>query len=565
MAFLIEDIGPNPGTKYDLTTSGVVKLGRNPDCNIVIQVGAVSREHAQIRRDGQAYIIQDLKSRNGTYLNDRRLEIDEQHPLQTGDRVRVCDVAFLFHDESQPPPSSKANGVMVGATNPEGTDAVLIDDESSSSNSTIMSKMDVTSGSSGLQVVASPEVKLAALLEITRSLGKAVAMDEVLPNVLDSLFKIFVQADRGFIVLRADDGTLIPRWTKTRREDEDTIRISKTIVQEVIASKEAILSADAASDERFEMSQSIADFRIRSMMCAPLTNSDGEAIGVLQIDTLDQRKRFAPEDLEVLASVAMQAGIAINNAQLHEAALRQKGLERDLELAHEVQHSFLPSKRPEIANYAFFDYYRPANHVGGDYYDYIQLPDGRTAVIVADVVGHGVAAALLMAKLSAESRFNLASAAAPAKAITILNDAIAHLQVDRFVTLVMCVVDPDKHEVTIVNAGHMCPIFRRTDGTIFEPGEEEAGLPVGVMDDVEYEQIVVPLAAGESVTMYTDGLNEAMNAEDEQYGMDAIREHVRKEDDINKLGDAVIDDIKQFVGELPQDDDMCLVVFRRDA
>ena len=120
-------------------------------------------------------------------------------------------------------------------------------------------------------------------------------------------------------------------------------------------------------------------------------------MGVLQVDTLDQRKRFQQEDLEVLGSIASQAGIAINNAQLHENALKQKALERDLEVAREVQKGFLPNQRPELTGYSFFDYYQPANHVGGGYFDYIKLGDGRLAIIVADVVGHGVAAALLMA------------------------------------------------------------------------------------------------------------------------------------------------------------------------
>src|SRR5690606_9654853 len=225
-------------------------------------------------------------------------------------------------------------------------------------------------------------------------------------KALDCLFRIFMQADRGFVAMRGPSGELVPRWIKTRRENTgETVRLSRTIVNMVMQQKEAILSADAVLDDRFELSQSIADFRIRSMMCAPLLSIEGESLGVIQVDTLDQRKKFAPEDLEILVAVAAQAGIAINNAQLHEQALRQRAVQRDLELAHEVQRGFLPHGPPSIPGYTFFDYYQPANHVGGDYYDYISLPDGRIAIVVADVVGHGVAAALLMAKLSAETRY----------------------------------------------------------------------------------------------------------------------------------------------------------------
>ena len=560
MAFLMVDSGPNIGHRYELNPNSSLKLGRNESCHIRIQLGPVSREHAEILHNEDQYVIRDLASRNGTYVNENRLAPQEPHMLCNGDVVRVCDVTLSFHDD-----------VPAGDTNLSGSasvataimDAVFVDDESSASKPDIMSKVDVSSRSGGVHMSASPEAKLAALIEITKSLGKAVALDDVLPQVLKSLFKIFMQADRGFIVLKSESGDLVPRYTEFRRDSDDTIRISKTIVTQVLETKSAVLSADAITDDRFQMSQSIADFKIRSFMCVPLINSDDEAIGALQIDTLDQGKRFESEDLEVLASVAAQAGIAISNAQLHESTLRQKGLERDLELAHEVQHSFLPSNPPRLENYEFYDYYQPANHVGGDYYDYISLPDGRTAVIVADVVGHGVAAALLMAKLSAEARFNLAGRSTPAEAITRLNNSISGLQVDRFVTLVMTVLDPEKHEVTIVNAGHMCPIFRRANGEIFEPGEEEAGLPVGVLDDMDYEQIVVPLGPGESVTMYTDGLNEAMSPEQDQYGIDKIRDFVRKEGDIEAMSEHLLDDIKAFVADGPQDDDMCMVSFKR--
>ena len=146
-------------------------------------------------------------------------------------------------------------------------------------------------------------------------------------------------------------------------------------------SKEAILSADAASDERFEMSQSIADFRIRSMMCAPLLDSEGKAFGALQIDTLDQRQRFTKEDLELLVSTASQAALAIQQAQLHEQALVQKEMERDMKLAREVQHGFLPDKRPEIAGLRVFRLL-PADAPTSAAITSTtsRLPDGRVAV-----------------------------------------------------------------------------------------------------------------------------------------------------------------------------------------
>ena len=558
MPHLVSNNGDHKGTRYDLAGDEYV-LGRHPDCKIVLDAGAASRQHAKILRDGEVLKIEDMGSRNGTYLNNKLLGSDSQVPLNHGDHIRICDMDFTFvSDQGQP---------LVGSENGEGSTrgTILIDDDSQTTSSTIMSKLDVSSQSGRVQLTATPEAKLNALIEITHSLGRAVALDEVLPNVLKSLFKIFMQADRGFIVLKNEDGALVPRWTQTRREDaDDTIRISRTIVNEVMDSKEAILSADAASDSRFEMSQSISDFRIRSMMCAPLIDSNGEPVGVLQIDTLDQRNRFEQEDLEVLASIASQAGIAIENAQLHERVLRQHEMERDLELAKNVQKAFLPECSPEIDEYEFFDYYEAANHIGGDYFDYVPLPDGRTAVIVADVVGHGVAAAMFMAKLSAEARFCLVSEESPAAAITSLNERLTGLQVDRFVTLILVVLDPKTNEATIVNAGHMPPIHRRSDSSVEEPGEEIAGLPVAITDDVDYEQETITIEPGEVLVLYTDGINEAMDSADNCFGIERIRDHVKEgAETLHQLGDNIINDVRTWIASGVQDDDMCLVCVRR--
>lgn len=554
--------GPEAGKKYELTLPEYI-LGRHPECTIVIDVGAVSRHHCRVFKEAQGYWIEDLKSRNGTFVND--VQIAGKHRLQEADQIRVCDVTFTFKaDQPKPTPIVSPFGSKLDESSFR---AIVVDDDNDDSGgSTIMSKLDVRSGRSGAQLQASPEAKLKALIEITQSLGGAVSLDAVLPQVLDSLFRIFVQADRGFIGLTDKvSGKLIPRWTKLRRLDSDeTIRVSRTISKHVLDSKEAILSADAASDSRFEMSQSIADFRIRSMMCAPLIDREGRAVGVLQIDTMDQRQRFTESDLELLVSAASQASIAIDNAQLHEEAIKQRTTERDLELAREVQRAFLPEKHPDIPGYEFYDYYQAASEVGGDYYDYIDLPHGRVAVIVADVVGHGVAAAMLMAKLSAEARFSLLLEATPAGAIHRLNNRISRLHLDRFVTFVMAVLDPQTHNVTIVNAGHMAPLLRRANGSLEEPSSREAGLPLGILEEITYESVDVQLAPGDSMTMYTDGIDEAMDRDGNQYTIDRMREMVRRSDGSPKgVGEPLLADVRKYLDGKLQDDDMCLVSLRR--
>jgi serine phosphatase RsbU (regulator of sigma subunit)/pSer/pThr/pTyr-binding forkhead associated (FHA) protein len=562
MSHLVARLGPQSGRRYEIG-AGKTILGRHPDCQVQIEVGAVSRQHCAISEESGDCFLEDLKSRNGTFVNND--PVVSKRRLYDGDVIRVCEVEFIFHGRQRPNQGSIPTQSVVDSTPSSMFKAEIIDDAVEGPSSTVMTRMDASSAirSSSGAWSATPEMKLTALMEIMQNLGKAVSLDDVLSKILNALFKIFLQADRGLVVLEEGD-RLIPRWTKVRREDTaDSIRISRTICRQVMDSKQAILSADAATDQRFEMSQSIADFRIRSMMCAPLIDSEGKALGVLQIDTLDQRKRFQAEDLELLVSIAQQASVVIQNAQLHEQALRQREVDRDMQLAREVQRGFLPESKPKLECFEFFDYYQPADQVGGDYFDYIALPDGRVAVIVADVVGHGIAAALLMAKLSAEARYALFSEAQPAAAVTRLNERLCQMQVQRFVTMVLVVVDPRSPTASVVLAGHMAPIHRKADGTIDEPGEPVAGLPLGITDAMGYEQFEFNIEPGDTVTLYTDGINECADAAGAMYSIDRLRNHVRNVAEVEPMGTKIIDDVRHFLGKAVQNDDMCLVCFGR--
>ncbi len=572
MAILRTLQGIDPGQCFPLEGESVV-LGRHPECDIVLEFGAISRRHARIvELDGNHY-VEDLRSRNGTFVNGRL--VTARRLLCDGDELGICDLVFVFQE--RPGDLDTADDGQSKAESHEyhkdrKATAMMVDDlddlQQPVSSSTIMSKVDVSSGPSSLMLEANTAAKLRALLEIGRSLGKALGLDQVLPKLLDSLFTIFVQADRGFIVLKdRDTGRLIPRAVRYRQTDQsETIRISRTIVRSVMDAKEAILSADAASDTRFDMAESIVDFHIRSMMCAPLVGSDGDVLGVIQIDTLDRRNRFSREDLDVLAGVACQAAIAVENAELHEAVIHQQALARELALAHEVQQRLLPAAAPKIENYDFFEFYEPANELGGDYYDYIHLPDGRLAVAVADVSGKGISASLLAANLSAEARYCLAIESSGAAAMCRLNRAFCERGwEDRFVTMVVCVLDPARHEVTIVNAGHLPPLLRRRRAEVETICRSETRLPLGIDPNVEYPQLTLPLGPGDCITLYTDGITEAMNHADELYGYDRLRTRLAAAaDHISAIGRGIIDDVKRFVGNRSQSDDMCLTCFGRE-
>lgn len=569
--------GVEPNRRFELEAERST-IGRSSDCEVALDVAAVSRRHAQVVRQGETFLVEDLGSRNGTFINGQKIAAPQV--LSPGDRIVICDQEFAFETAD----SAEKPSLLGGRPNSSASSLVqLVDDSSDETSdddggpSDYMATIQLTgSGGSGAgdtgggwSMSARPEVKLAALVEISQGLGRAISIDEVLPKLLDSLFKVFTQADRGFVVMRPEpEAPLVPVAAKTRRGDmEEGARISRTIVEEAMNGKKAILSADAASDERFGMAESIAQFQIRSMMCVPLIDSEGEALGVIQIDTLNQRSRFTDDDLEVLAAVASQASVAVDNARMHDQMVAQQALERDLELATRMQRALLPSSPPNATGYGFFDYYDSARQVGGDYYDYINLPDGRFAVILGDVAGKGVAAAIVMAKLSSDVRFALATEPDLGSAVNYVNRAFAEQGLDdRFVTMIFTIVDPATNEVQLVNAGHMPPMLRHAEGQVEEIHEEITGLPIGVIDDFEFDSATVTLAPGESLTIFTDGFSEAMNSDKDLYGIERLLDQVgQPATSVEELGKHVLDDVRKFVDGFAQSDDMCLCVFGRDA
>ena len=544
--------------KFTLAKEPVV-IGRHPDCEIHIDDGSVSRRHAQVVYQDGAYFVEDLDSRNGTFLNDQ--QIYQPTKLYDDSVIRVCDISFVFQSSDLPGGTVRPRPTLnKDRSATQIASSVFLEDDDSGSQ--IMSRLDVPSHHSGTHNRVGAEEKLLALTKITYALSESVERDEVLSKILDFLFDLFIEADRGFIILRDSEGRLQPLGVKTRRaRDDEQIRISRTIVHQVMDTKQPLISSDAAADDRFDMAQSIVDFRIRSIMCAPLINSQDESIGVIQLDTLKQSIAFKEEDLETLVTVAMQASLAIQKADLFEDVKKADMLADDLELAHELQQRFLPQRAPDLKGFSFFSYYRPMQQVGGDYFDYVPLGNNRVGIIVADVVGHGIPAALLMAKVSAESRFALATSATAVEAISKMNNNLSDLNIDRFVTLVLGLLDVEESKMTIVNAGHMPPILRHQSGEIRQLAIEEAGLPLGIMEDYEYEAVEIEVRRGDVVVMYTDGINEAMDADGNQlttqFMIDEIKSSQTKTPET--IGELICQTVTRHIGRTPAIDDMCVV------
>lgn len=552
---------------FRLTDESVL-IGRHPECAIQIDDGSVSRHHARVTPVDGAWFIEDMGSRNGTFLNGQKVQ--KQTRLFDGAIIKVCDISLNFYAGD-----SIATGAQKTADQPRSTikrlssakrrSSIILDDDDQSH---VMSQLDPPSHQQPPRATVDAQKKLEAITKITHALSETVDRDEMLAKILDFLFDLFAEADRGFILLQDDQGELRPLGFKTRYEqDDEEIRVSRTICRQVMESRQPILSRDAGKDERFDSAQSIFDFRIRSIMCAPLINSKDEPIGVVQLDSLRRSIIFSEEDVETLVTIAMQASLAIQKADLFAQARQVRRLEADLELAQELQMKFLPQHPPKIDNWDFYSWYRPMEQVGGDYFDYLPLDDDRLGIIIADVVGHGVAAALLMAKVSAEARFALATSKSAEEAVGRMNRSLSNMHLDRFVTLALCLLEKSTNTISIVNAGHMPPVIRRADGSVETVGQNESGLPIGILEDTEYESYQTTLESGDIAVLYTDGINEAMNNKDEQLTSEAIVKEMAdcQAKSPEKIGSAIRDLTGRHMGFRQPIDDICMVCFgRRD-
>jgi serine phosphatase RsbU (regulator of sigma subunit)/pSer/pThr/pTyr-binding forkhead associated (FHA) protein len=527
-------------------------LGRNPDCGIVIPATSVSRQHAQILRIQNRYYIEDNQSRNGTFVNNQA--ISTRTLLKNNDRIRICDFLAAFVDQ-QP------------TMTPQETDDALESEEPESS-STVEAML---SHSSHMLLEQQPAEKLRLILEISSSLSKTLDLDALMPKIVESLFQLFRQADRCFVI-QAEEGTnrLLPRVVRTRRPHEEAnARPSKTIVRRCLETAQAFLSDDATRDDRIQMAQSVVDFRIRSVMCVPLCTPEDKAFGVIQLDTQDRSKKFTQDDLKLLWGVANQAAIAMENARLHEEAVARERFRRDLELATRVQTSFLPSSLPQLPGYEFFAHYQPAQAVGGDYYGFVPLPQGRLAVTVGDVAGKGIAAALLMAKLSSDARFCFLAEPNLGQAVSKLNDLLCPFTspMDRFVTLAVVLLDPARHVATLVSAGHPSPLLWRKGSSALQDvvPKATAGLPLGMIEGCSYETCQINLQPGDNIFLFSDGVPEALDIRNIQFSMKGIERVVKEAGTVSapQLGERLIKAVQQHVTNRDAFDDVTLVCLGR--
>jgi serine phosphatase RsbU (regulator of sigma subunit) len=543
--------GPQAGTRFRLEPGRTV-VGRHPSCGIVLDAVSVSRQHAALEVEGNQAWIEDLGSRNGTAVDGRR--ISGRHALIDGQHLRIGDQRLAF--SSSAPLTVQhllgSGAFAIGDLVEEGADSVIL------SAVEVPVRPELAAGD--------PEKLLRAAGGLDRAIGASVVLEEVLPRTLDGLFQIFPQAERGFLLLvEPESRRLVVRASKFAPTVEaGPLLLSRSLMERVMQSRQALLSADVAADSGIDVRDSVADCGIRSVMCVPFRRADGDVLGVLQLDRRDTRTPFRRHDLDLLAGVAAQVTLAIEQAQAHEERLSREQLRRDLELANRVQQALLPSRPPEIPGYESFDYYEPARQISGDFFSYVPLPGGRTAVVLADVSGKGMSAALVMAALAADVRYCLASESDVATAVGRINESFCRAGWDdRFATLVVAVLDPATHRLSLVNAGHMPPLLRTAAGDVEAIGVEATGLPVGVDPEQVYQATDVGFPAGATLVCYTDGISEALDHAQRPYGIERLIRVVAAVEAAGDAGRRILADVERHAAGQIRSDDICLVCLSR--
>ena len=548
--------GGKAGERYRLVKEKTI-IGRHPGCDIVVDSGSVSRQHAAIEMKDGGWCVEDLGSRNGTIVNGETLT--GQHRLEASDEIGVCDDRLVFTVGDTTP----SEWVSLGGETDESQAVFQSHDE----ESMIVSQLDIPGPSADEGMSQNAEAKLRAVNGLNRALGASLSLEDVLPRLLDGIFDIFPNVERGFVLLNdVKTNRLILRAKKLKNaEEKGSLQLSLSLVNKVASSQTAILSADATSDSRFRLNESVVDCNIRSVMCVPFISAEGVVLGVLQVDSRDIQNGFSEGDLEVLAGITGQAANAVEQATAHGEKVAQEQFKRDLELANRVQQGLLPSVPPEIEGFEVFDFYEAAHQVGGDYFSYIPLSENRLAVVLADVSGKGVSAALVMAALSADVRYTLAIESDVAKAVTLLNASFMRSGWDdRFATFVVVVLDSTSYSVSVVSAGHLPTYLRKSDGSVESVGFEEAGLPLGVDPTYVYEAAEVTVTAGCTLVLYTDGISEAMDHKNETYGLKRLEEVLSEPaDSPAAVGQRLLVDVERHAAGQVRSDDMCLVCVGR--
>ncbi|HJR09336.1 MAG TPA: SpoIIE family protein phosphatase [Pyrinomonadaceae bacterium] len=553
-----------------------ITIGRSARNDVCIPDPFASRVHAEVRREGDAYVLQDLGSANGTLYNGERVEA--ALTLTPGGRIQIGETEIVFKDKD-----AGAGATMIAepsASLPEATIALNSDQRSTSGlleaieDARTQGSAEQPRPASGGTIFSSARANansvqqsdlLALISKVSVTLLAPATLDETLRQVVALVFEA-VPAERCLIMLRDANAELKIRVAQLRNSKEETgeVRVSRSIIEEVVGQGRSVLTSDAQHDPRF-MSSTMTIQGIRSVLAVPL--GVGERIfGMIYADSPLAEAKFSQDHLTVLTTLASVAAIRVENARLMEEDLERERFERELNLAREIQQRFQPSSAPNINGYEMQGISFPCYEIGGDYYDFIERPDGRMVIALGDVSGKGTSAALLMSSLHAAMHAQIPAHKTLGDTISAVNRYLAEtIPMNRFITLFCAELDPVTGALSFLNAGHNPPLIAHAGGSMEQLAA--GGIPLGIVGDAVYREGRTQLHPGDALVIYSDGVSETQNAAGEEFGPVRLYNTVARYLDSTAAGirDKIEADLTKFAQGTPAGDDITLVIVKRQA
>ena len=499
----------------------------------------LSRQHLALEKVGETWTVRDLNSKNGTFVNGNR--ITEPFSLGADDRVTAGHLTISFAEKLSPSMNTVVFVEGASTTTPSTTVVASL-------QGVLNQEKEIEGGA-----------QMRALIRVGRELSGNLPLADLF-NLIMNLSIDAVGAARGVLM------TLEGEELVVRAARGEGFRISSAVRDRVIKEKASLLVRDARLDEAFAGRMSIVQQQIRSMLAAPL-QTDDRVIGLIYLDSPHLVHEFTKDDLNLLTVMANVAAIRIEHTRLAEVEQAERMFAKELEQAAEIQSKLLPVCAPSVPGVDLAGYNAPCRTVGGDYYDFLTYSDGRVAVLVGDVAGKGMPAALLMSSLQARVQVLFDEPGDLAPLVSRLNRIInSNCPANRFISFFIGVLDPKTGELTYVNAGHNPPLVARHDGTVDKL--DCTGLILGILPAARYEHRSVTLELGDAVVLFSDGVTEATRPDvDEEFGEERLARALFELRDLpaKSIIETINQQVHEFTEGAPPADDITLVIAKRLA
>jgi serine phosphatase RsbU (regulator of sigma subunit)/pSer/pThr/pTyr-binding forkhead associated (FHA) protein len=544
------EVTPAEGDPFNRKVEGAeLVIGRSTKCDLSISDRFLSRQHARMFRSGNDWMIEDLGSRNGTFVNGERISSTKR--IRPGDTIAMsASVVKVVPEASTDLPRgdmSTSDIVLKPASD------VLLSTRTPPPSETTDENLSLTRYAE----------RLAIVNEVHQALARSIALDELLDLILERAFE-HLQPEHGAVFLKDGRGHYERAAGRSVHEASGQLAYSESLKEEVAEKGMAAMVLDAQTDQRFAGAQSLVNAGVRSLIAAPLLDPAG-ALGLIVLSSNAAVRKFSESDLELLVTLASVAAMRIRNVSLAEEAAERRRLERELTLARRIQVGLFPEHLPELDGYELYGGNAPSRGVSGDYYEVLERADEREAVLlVADVSGKGMSASLLTGYLEALTSVPIEAGLEPDEVFNqISRPFFRRTPANRFATMILVALDRATGRIRYSNAGHTPGFVIRASGELaWLPA---TGLPIGIFPDAEYRSEETALGPGDVLVLYSDGYTEAENPAEEQFGAERLADVCvrHREGNLEEMAMGLEQSLEDFARGTPFADDRTLVIARR--